>query len=251
MKRRENTNILRDLVVLAMSICLTWTAIGLCKKISVEQNISKQTITENERINKVVDELYEDYGVKIYINENPTDYYKGTMESYSFSLDAPDNDVLSVLYHLRSVLSKYNDVTLNKISKQFFIVRDLDKHMEDGSIRKMAGTCVKELGNNYIVVSTLINLEERFDYSYVLHHEIFHSITSQVLSNDLSGISNELIDKIVDIDDCEMISDYACFAGRDERLAETWAAAMDGNYYNVKSVQVMRDHLAKSFLKEN
>lgn len=250
MKRREDTNILKDLVVLAISICLSWTAIGICKRISVEQNISKQTITENRRINKVVNELYEDYGVKIYINEDPTDYYKGTMKSYSFSLDAPDNDVLSVLYHLRSVLSKYNDETLNKISKQFFIVRDLDKHGEDGRIRKMAGTCVKELGNNYIVISTLINLEDSFDYSYVLHHEIFHSITSQVLSNDLSGISNELIEKIIDIDDCEMISDYARFAGRDERLAETWAAVMDDKYHNIKSVQVMKAHLSKSFLKE-
>lgn len=212
---------LRDLAIVGLIILVVQIGITTSKDSYYSgylfSPITSDVLAEYEPISEKAGELeqkiYDRYGITVFSNLNPSDYYR-TSYDYLTTLETDPVKCEEYLQAIYDELAVYNDEAIKLFPKFMYVVKEFNSHKAVGV--NFNPTAPKK---GYIVFAT-----ESHDYSsQVIHHELFHTITAFADRDIIKEFENNS-------EACELTSSYAC-TNTIEFLADSWAYSLaDGKY---------------------
>lgn len=183
----------------------------------ITSNVLAEYEPISEKAGELEEKIYEKYGITVFSNLNPSDYYKTDKEF----ITVLETDPIKCEEYLQSIydeLAVYNDEALKIFPKHIYIVKDFINSNPVG-----VNFNVTSPNKGYIVMAT-----DSLDYSNnVIHHELFHTITAYA--------DRDVIKKFEESDEsCSLTSSYAC-TDTVEFLADSWAYSLANGKYTTHS----------------
>ena len=193
----------------------------------VDRSILKNYSSISENAALIEEEIYNTYGIRVYIGLNPSDYLSLSDYICTPSTDASKSE--QYLTNIYNALSIYSDEALRVMPKRMFIVEGVD-------VDRVAGINFNRTDPeyNFIVLCDKYNSHE-----LTIHHEIFHTLNVYADENILNDFNDNS-------ESCAITSDYACTSSV-EFAADSWAYAV--TYHKYTEHSEILEGAYSSFLK--
>lgn len=187
----------------------------------------------------LADTVSEKYGIEIDFGYKDEIYEYLFNEKDKISLDEETVKTGYLIQYIDKALSAYTDEIIIEIPEKWFVVSTI--RLEENNIVGGRTTTLAN-GKKIFVFSSEYNHRNpyEFDYTKDVHHEIFHAVLRDKLSNsqikEFSSIN----------EGCEIISEYAC-SNNEEEMAEAWSRYLVGQ--ETKKGKYLYSQL-KQYIKE-
>lgn len=184
-----------------------------------------ERVEMDKPVNELVDEIYENYGIKVHIGVIP-ETLENKLENIVFKNthiyeydepDVKDYDAYFLLKALDEVLSTYDEETLEELPKHIFVVNNFYANIDGKKYTANAITSIasKPFSNEKYAKFITFNAENSGGYKATIEHEFMHCFEPH--------FTKEISQKIENLNlNCEDITAYAC-TNYSEMIAEAYA----------------------------